>query len=269
MYKINTNNNRTNNNRTNNNRTNNNRTNNNQYDINNNINNLDTSSKLLNEDMINMRLLSPQCNSQNILYKDFYNNTSKLKPVAPYRLGIVKHPKNGIKQVIEYRNFYSDSTPNARKYNAPEQKDIEGKILHDSSRLPMFYDSKLKLYEETRRKNDFAKPIASNSSNKLSVMYNDCLNKTTFNYNRFGNRGPDDKYIIDNPIYSQDISKETNSLNKQYMDSIKTSAEDLYASVFEDMYFLTTDYDIQNHIENDEIERHITSLSTKNLQKSY
>ena len=242
------------------------------YDTNNNINTLDTPlntpSKSLNEDMINMRLLSPQCNSQNISYKDFYNDTNKLKPVAPYRLGIVKHPRNGVKQVIQYRNFYGDSSQNARKYNAPEQKDVEGKILHDSSRLPMFYNSKLKLYEETRRKNDFAKPIASNGSNKLSVMYNDCLNKTTFNYNRFGNRGPNDNYIIDNPIYTQDISKETNNLNNNYMKSIKTSAENLYASVFEDMYFLTTDYNSQKHIINDEIDTNISSLSIKNLQKS-
>ena len=241
---------------------------------NNNINNntLDTSSKSLNEDIINMRLLSPQCNSQNISYKDFYNNTNKLKPVAPYRLGIVKHPKNGVKQVIQYRNFYSDSSPNARKYNAPEQRDIEGKILHDSSRIPMFYDSKLKLYEDTRKKNDFAKPMESNGSNKLSVLYNDCLNTKTFEYNRFGNRGPNDRYWVDNPIYREDISKETNSLNKQYMDSIKTSAKNIYASIFEDMYDLTTDYNTKNNtknnIENDEIERHITSLSTKNLQKS-
>jgi|688.fasta_scaffold566978_1 hypothetical protein len=232
---------------------------------------LNTSSKLLNEDINNMRLLSPQCTSHNISYTDFYNDTQKLKPVAPYRLGIVKHPRNGVKQVIEYRNFYSDIKPKALKYNAPEQKDIEGKILHDSSRLPMFYDSKLKLYEETRRKNDFAKPIASNGSNKLSVMYNDCLNKTTFEYNRFGNRGPDDKYIIDNPIYTQDISKETNSLNNNYMKSIRTSAENLYASVFEDMYFLTTDYNNNNTNVNNsdtEINKNINSLGIKNLQRS-
>ena len=241
---------------------------NNTNNTNNNINNLDTSSKILNEDITNMRLLLPQCTSQNISYKDFYNDESKLKPVTPYQLGIVKHPRNGVKQVIQYRNFYSDSSPNARKYNAPEQKDIEGKILHDSSRLPMFYDSKLKLYEETRRKNDFAKPIAGNGSNKLSVMYNDCLNKTTFEYTRFGNRGPDNNNIIDNPIYSHDISQETNILNNNYMKSIKTSAENLYVSVFEDMYFLTTDANAQNNNKDDEINTYISSRTTKNLQKS-
>lgn len=238
------------------------------YDINNNINTLDTSSKLLNEDMSNMRLLSPQCTSQNISYKDFYNNKSKLNPVAPYRLGIVKHPRNGVKQVIEYRNFYSDIKPKALKYNSPEQKDIEGKILHDYSRLPIFYDSNLKLYEDTRNKTDFAKPIAGNGSNKLSVIYNDCLNKTTFKYNRFGNRGLDDKYCVDNPIYSEDISKETQNLNNHYMKSIKTSAKNLYASVFEDMYFLTTDYNSQKHITKDEIDTYISSQSIKNLQRS-
>ena len=251
--------------------TNNNHTNNNQYDTNNNnINNLDTSSKILNEDINNMHLQPPECTSQNISYKDFYNDESKLKPVAPYRLGIVKHPRNGVKQVIQYRNFYSDSSPNARKYNAPEQKDIEGKILHDSSRLPMFYDSKLKLYEETRRKNDFAKPIAGNGSNKLSVMYNDCLNKTTFEYNRFGNRGPDNKYWVDNPIYSHDISQETNMLNNNYMKSIKTSTENLYASVFEDMYFLTTNANNISRTSNksDEIDINISSIGIKNLQRS-
>ena len=251
--------------------TNNNHTNNNQYDTNNNnINNLDTSSKILNEDINNMHLQPPECTSQNISYKDFYNDESKLKPVAPYRLGIVKHPKNGVKQVIQYRNFYRDSSPNARKYNAPEQKDIEDKILHDSSRLPMFYDSKLKLYEETRRKNDFAKPIAGNGSNKLSVMYNDCLNKTTFEYTRFGNRGTDNKYWVDNPIYSHDISQETNMLNNNYMKSIKISTENLYASVFEDMYFLTTNANAQNNNNNKdgEINTYISSRTTQNLQKS-
>jgi hypothetical protein len=250
------------------------RLNNYNNNTNNNNNTLDTSSKLLYEDVSNMNLQPPLCNSQYISYQDFYNDTNKLKPVAPYKLGIVKHPKNGVKQVIEYRNFYSDTKPKARKYNAPEQKDIEGKILHDSSHIPMFYDSNLKLYEDTRNKTDFAKPIASNGSNKLSVMYNDCLNKTTFNYNRFGNRGPNDKYIIDNPIYTQDISKETNSLNNNYMKSIRTSAENLYASVFEDMYFLTIDYNNNNNnntnVNNSdtEINKNINSLGIKNLQRS-
>ena len=216
-----------------------------------------------------MHLQPPECTSQNISYKDFYNNTNKLKPVVPYKLRLVNHPKHGLKQVIEYRNFYSDSNPNARKYNAPEQEDIEGKILHDSSRLPMFYDSKLKLYEETRIKNEFAKPLFSNGSNKLSVMYNDCLNKSTFNYKRFGNRGPNDKYWVDNPIYTKDISKETNSLKNHYMKSIKTDAQNLYASVFEDMYFLTTDYNTQKHITTDEIDTNIRSLGIQNLQRSY
>ena len=239
------------------------------YDTNNNINTLDTSSKSLNEDINNMHLQPPECNSQNISYKDFYNNTNKLKPVVPYKLGIVKHPKNGVKQVIEYRNFYSDSSPNARKYNAPEQEDIEGKILHDSSRLPMFYDSKLKLYEETRQKNDFAKPLFSNGSNKLSVMYNDCLNKTTFEYKRFGNRGPNDSYWVDNPIYTEDISKETQNLNNNYMKSIRKDAENLYASIFEDMYFLTRESNSQKDITTDEIDKTISSLGIKNLQRSY
>jgi len=267
MYKINT----TKENFRKSNNTNNNNTN---YDINNYINNgnnisLDTSSKLLYEDVSNMNLQPPLCNSQYISYKDFYNNTNKLKPVAPYKLGIVKHPKNGVKQVIEYRNFYSNWKPNAIKYNAPEQKDIEGKILHDSSRLPMFYDSNLKLYEDTRNKTNFAKPIASNGSNKLSVMYNDCLNKTTFKYNRFANKNPSDKQNwIDNPIYSHDISKETKRLNNNYMKTIKTSAEDLYASVFEDMYFLTTDFNSQKHITTDEIDSNINNLGIKNLQRS-
>jgi hypothetical protein len=250
--------------------------NNNNNNIKNDIS-LDTSSKLLNEDMINMRLQSPQCTSHNISYTDFYNDSKILQSVAPYKLGIVKHPRNGVKQVIEYRNFYSDTKPKARKYNAPEQKDIEGQILHDSSRLPMFYDSNLKLYEDTRNKTDFAKPISSNGSNKLSVMYNDCLNKTTFNYNRFGNRGPDNKNWLDNPIYTQDISKETNSLNNDYMKSIRKSAENLYASVFEDMYFLTTDANVKKNSDiNDtdeineinEIDKNINSLGIKKLQKS-
>jgi len=201
------------------------------------------------------------------------NYTPNFKKVVPYKLLVEKHPKDGRpKTKIEYNNFYSDWKTDALKYgvsyespneysyrhsydnpydnqnqnqyqHSPYSNDVNGRNDRNSNHPR---SESLKLYEETKSKAEFAKPMNSNGSNTLETLYNDCLNKPTFTYKRYGEHNfnqPNKNYFVDNPIYSRDISEETNDLKTEYMNSRETNFQNVYSSVFEDMYILGYDPD--------------------------
>ena len=94
------------------------------------------------------------------------------------------------------------------------------------------------LYKETKPHNEFAVPMAINGSNKVNDLFDNCMNKKTFEYKRYSSITPHNKKWIDNPLFIEDISQETDKLKTQYMDSREKAASDIYSSVFEDMYYL-------------------------------
>ena len=198
--------------------------------------------------------------------------TPNFKKVVPYKLLVEKHPKDGRpKTKIEYNNFYSDWKTDALKYGvsyespndysyrhsydnpydktqnnhpSPYSNDINDRNGRNGRNSNHPRSESLKLYEETKSKAEFAKPMNSNGSNTLETLYNDCLNKPTFTYKRYGQHNfnqPNKNYFVDNPIYSRDISEETNDLKTEYMNSRETNFQNVYSSVFEDMYILGYD----------------------------
>ena len=101
----------------------------------------------------------------------------------------------------------------------------------------------IKLYEETKNQKGFAVPMKSNGSNKLEFLYNDCMNKPTFEYKRFGynmlkqeNNNPN--HLVDNPLYNNYLSDETNSMYEEYLNNRINNASTIYDTVFEDMYIM-------------------------------
>ena len=202
-----------------------------------------SSNTLLSQDIHKMHLLPPHCPLYPNGYNQFYNDNDKLQPVVPYKIIEVKHPKDGKKiQRLEYNNFYSDWKQNALKWY-PQTTEYE--TINDTcgysgrGTVPgIMLDDKLCLYEETKRKDQFAKPLATNGTNQLNIIFNDKCAITTFNYKRYASSGINNTKWFDNPIYKEDISQETQEQKAQYMDNTIQNGMDIYSSVFEDMYLL-------------------------------
>ena len=101
-------------------------------------------------------------------------------------------------------------------------------------------------FQETKNKKGFAVPMKSNGSNKLETIYNDCMNKPTFEYKPFATRNQKNRIdntirlnnMVDNPLFNINISEETDNLYNQYMSSRVQNVDNIYNSVFEDMYIL-------------------------------
>jgi len=217
-------------------------------------------SRLLNQDIEKMHLLPPHCPLYPNRYNHFFNNNNTLNPVVPYKITEVKHPKDGKKiQRLEYNNFYSDWKQDSLKwYPITATTEYHNANIVDSGRgIPRMSDHNMELYEQTRRKETFAKPLATNGTNQLNIIFNDKCNKQTFNYKRYASLGVNNTSWFNNPLYNEDISLETQTQKTKYMNDIVQNGMDLYSSVFEDMYLLG--YEPQDG--NDE--------TINNIRKSY
>ena len=202
----------------------------------------------INEDIHKMHLLPPHCPMTPKSYTDFFNDNTKLSGVAPYTMKTISHPRQGYIHSIEYRDFYSDFKKDALHYTSQNNQFINNNnndfiikphIINDVN------SENVKLYKETKPHNEFAKPMKINGSNKVSDLFDNCMNKNTFEYKRFSNISPHNKQWIDNPIFTQDITEETNTLKNNYMDNIDTANMNIYSSIFEDMYYLSTNIPVQ------------------------
>jgi len=215
----------------------------------------------LENDINKMHILPPHCPMTPHSYSDFFNDKLKLHKVEPYKIKFVNHPKDG-KQIttIEYNNFYRDFKKDALNYNTPEMEEYNpnnhnnhnnpnnsnsnnSNITQNTILKNTLGSENIQIYKDTKNKTNFAVPMKSNGSNKLEHIYNDCLNKSTFEYKRFGydntlkhNSNADN--WVDNPIYNIDISEDTDILYNDYMNNIENNASNIYNSVFEDMYIL-------------------------------
>ena len=210
------------------------------------------------DDINKMHLIPPHCPMTPHSYTDFFNNNIKLDKVAPYKIKIEEHPKDGYpKTKLEYNNFYSDFKKDALNYNTPRMAEYENlqfnkqnnkqsnKQNNLANKLANELDNEnVKIYRETKNKTDFAIPMNSNGSNKLEYLYNDCLNKSTFNYKRFGydntikHMSNADNWV-DNALFNIDISEDTNNLYDEYMNNRFKNGSQIYDSVFEDMTIMS------------------------------
>lgn len=201
----------------------------------------------LENDINKMHILPPHCPMTPHSYSDFFNDKLKLHKVAPYNIKLVNHPKDGKqKKIIEYNNFYRDFKKDALNYNAPEMEEYNpnnSNITQNTILQNTLGSENIQIYKDTKNKTNFAIPMKSNGSNNLEHIYNDCLNKSTFEYKRFGydntlkHRSTADNWV-DNPIFNIDISEDTDILYNDYMNNIESNASNIYNSVFEDMYIL-------------------------------
>jgi len=211
---------------------------------------VNSQQKSLENDISKMHLLPPHCPMTPHSYSDFFNDNLKLRKVLPYKIKFENHPKDGKQNtIIEYNNFYRDFKKDAIKYNAPEMAEYNNNPnpnsnLNQNTILQKTLGSEnMQIFKNTKNKTDFAVPMKSNGSNKLEHIYNDCLNKSTFEYKRFGydntlKHKSNANNWVDNPIFNIDISKETNILYNDYISNIEDNASNIYNSVFEDMYIL-------------------------------
>jgi len=206
-----------------------------------------SSQELLMNDITKMHLLPPYCDMTPHSYTDFFNDSAKLHRVSPYHLHVAKHKKDGKPQFkLQYNNFYSDFKTDALNYNTPRMAEYESMKNTNITRPKT--NENMKLYEETKNHKSFAVPMKSNGSNKIADIYNDCMNAPTFEYKRFGydmitqrnGRKPvsNTNHLVDNPLFNNDISIETNNLYEEYMNSRDINASNIYKTVFEDMYIM-------------------------------
>ena len=211
-------------------------------------------------DVTKMHLLPPHCPMNPHSYTDFYNDSAKLFGVSPYHLHVEPHKKDDKPKIkLQYNNFYSDFKTDALKYNSPVMAEYNNKQnSHNSNNnqnshsKPHIKNKNIEIYKETKNQKGFAIPMKSNGSNTLETMFNDCLNKPTFEYKRFGydmltrknnsNPNPDfitnTNHLVDNPLYNIDISEETEILYSDYMNDREQNALNIYSADFEDMYIM-------------------------------
>ena len=93
--------------------------------------------------------------------------------------------------------------------------------------------------ENLKKHMNFAKPMLMTGSNKIADLYDNCMNKKTFEYKRFSNITPHHKQWIENPVFNSDISQDTIILKNKFIDNTETNTMDIYSDVFKDMYAMT------------------------------
>ena len=194
----------------------------------------------INEDINKMHLLPPHCPMTPTSYTDFFNDHTTLSRVKPYKTELVKHPKDGYTHKIEYNHFYNDFKKDALHYTDTNYEFINTKHKHTNKHI-LNDNNDVNLYNETKHKNYnvFAIPMAINGSNKVKDLFDNCKNKKTFEYKRFSTISPHHKQWLDNPLFSNDISIETETLKTNFVDNRETHTMDIYSDVFQDMYAMT------------------------------
>ena len=209
-------------------------------------------NNIINEDIKKMHLLPPHCSMTPKTYTDFFNDSDIEKDI-PYKMNTVKHPKEGYKHIIEHKHFYNDFKKDALHYTDNNYTFIDNNTKNrnrnrnrnnnnnNNIKLNINNDENIKLYSETKNKNynNFATPMKINGSNKIHDLFDNCMNKKTFEYERFSKISPNNKQLIDNPLFSNDISKETTTLKKNFIDNRDSHTMDIYSDVFKDMYAMT------------------------------
>ena len=210
---------------------------------------------MIEDDIARMALLPPHCPMNPTGFTSFFNDTNELKPVAPYKLVTEHHKRDGhLVQRLEYNNFYGDWKSDALKWE-PRMQYADTKVEKSEPNIVekcvLGYDNKLKIFQETKNHTPFAVPLPVNGSNQVSILFNDKYNFPTFNYKRYASTPMTEKNRYYNPLYIEDISKETQDLKGSWMDSVLDSGMALYSSVFEDMTILTRE-DNGNNGDNDD-----------------
>jgi hypothetical protein len=193
---------------------------------------------LINDDIRRMALLPQHCPMNPKGYASFFNDNNKLEGVSPYTLKVEKHKRDG-KPVtrLEYNNFYTNWKQDSLRWYPKEITEYDTTTPVPLNN-PLVYDQNLKIYEETKKNLQFAMPLPETGTNQVRVLFNDKCHVPTFSYKRYASEPVSSNTRYYNPLFIEDISKETQDLKGDWMDSAVDNAMGLYSSVFEDMYLL-------------------------------
>jgi len=209
------------------------------------------------QSIANIALIQPHCPITPHSYTSFFNDSRTLPGgVAPYKLETEKHPRDGFPmQKLEYNNFYSNWKQDALKWYPRNSKEFNSAVQqtpYPYNTMPFHQDKSIELYEQTRRHDSFAVPLPTNGTNQVQILFNDKCNIPTFKYKRYAAQPINNSSWVNNKLYREDISVETQQQKAQYTDSIIENSMNLYSSVFEDMYLLQS-----NSLSNDNTENYI------------
>jgi hypothetical protein len=230
------------------------------------------SNDLVHQDIAKLHLTTSKCPIYPNTYSNIFNKDDKLDSMSPYKVTTVKHKRDG-KPItkIEYNDFYSDKNLNKDVWlwNNDDKYMLSSTARNNQSIKPMtlgnYPDNKiLKMYEQTRRKDPFAKPLPTNGTNDIKILFNDKCVKNTFGFRRYASESVNNTTWFNNKLYDDDISKETMDLKAHYMDDLVDNNMNLYDSVFQDMYHMTT-----NNIERDPIDKAIGLGGIDKIRRSY
>jgi hypothetical protein len=233
--------------------------------------NNDMINNMINEDIQKMHLLPPHCPMTPKSYTDFFekhNNNNNNN----YKTETVKHPKEGYKHTMETQQFYSDFKKDALEYTSKNYEFIDNsnKTKHNNNYNNNETTENIKMYEETKPHTHFAKPMLMNGSNKVADLFDNCMNKKTFEYKRYSTISPHHKQWIDNPLFTEDISQETLQFKNNYMEQREEENMNLYSSIFEDMYAMSytkTEYTSSSLVKKIENKLKTNKLEDDNIKK--
>ena len=194
-------------------------------------------NNIINEDIKKLHKLSLHCSMIPKSYTNVLNEHSELKSITPYKIENVKHPKDGYKYKIEYVDFNNELKKDALHFTDKNYKFLDENDKYNQKQT--LNNDQLRLYGESKKTYDFAKPMLMTGSNKIADLYDNCMNKKTFEYKRFSNITPHHKQWIENPVFNSDISQDTIILKNKFIDNTETNTMDIYSDVFKDMYAMT------------------------------
>ena len=249
-----------------------------QKNNNNNCNNNYQNNNMINEDLKKMHLLPPHCPMTPKTYTDFFshnhNHNHNNHNNNTYKMETVKHPREGYKHKIEHNNFYGDFKKDALHFTSSNYKFIdEDNNVNAKSNDENEDENKnenIKMYKDTKPQRHFAMPMQINGSNKVADLFDNCMNKKTFEYKRFSTISPHNKQWLDNPLFTNDISQETQKLKNNYMDNREEDNMNLYSSIFDDMYAMSreqTEYTTSAIVEKIENKLKNNNLEDDNITK--
>jgi hypothetical protein len=191
-----------------------------------------------------MYLIPPNCPVYPESYTNFYNDTSQLHPINPYKIETVQNKRDGrYYSKMTYNNFYKDWKQDATKWVSNKNNEFADANINISvkSNNVINNNENIKKYIETKNPKGFAVPLVTNGTNKLNIVYNPLCQQNTFNYTRYASQPINNKKWFANPLYASDISIETMEMKDKYMEDRMVIVENQMASILEDMYYLTDD----------------------------
>ena len=179
----------------------------------------------------------------NNFYKDFKQDANTKDSYKKYMTNNIINTQTQIPIPIpSNKNSHYDNNTITSTHNI--HTDINPYLHINTNTLSIYNNAER--YKEFINKsfnNTQAIPLHTSGINNINILYDDKYNNNTFNYKRFALQNTQNSIQIaetqnNNLLYKNDITQETQKLQKKYINDITQRNIDLYSSVFEDMHIL-------------------------------